>query len=304
MSVRWDVLGFGSNTVDDLLYVDYFPKPDTKMRMATRLRAGGGQAATALVTVARQGLRAAFCGVLGDDELSSFTVREMEREGVDCSSVVYQADARPHYAIVIVNQNPPQRSIIYTDEGVFDVPDSYLTEEFVKSCRVLFMDSTLTSAGRRLIELSRRFHIPLVADLELNSNPLLADFAQEIDHLIIGTEMAEHLTGSSDPHVAVEKLRNADRSCCVVTAGKEGCWYSVGSGPVQHVPAMTIESVVDTTGCGDVFHGAYAACIAQGESIDLAVQVAVYAAGLKATKAGGRAGIPDRATVDRYLAQG
>jgi sulfofructose kinase len=60
---------------------------------------------------------------------------------------------------------------------------------------------------------------------------------------------------------------------------------------------------VDTTGCGDVFHGAYAACIARGERVDMAIQVASAAAGLKATQPGGRRGIPDRAAVDRFLAE-
>jgi sulfofructose kinase len=58
---------------------------------------------------------------------------------------------------------------------------------------------------------------------------------------------------------------------------------------------------VDTTGCGDVFHGAYAACIAQGESVDTAVRIATAAAGIKATQPGGRAGIPGRAAIDRFL---
>jgi sulfofructose kinase len=59
--------------------------------------------------------------------------------------------------------------------------------------------------------------------------------------------------------------------------------------------------VVDTTGCGDVFHGAYAASLTQGESVSQAVRVATVAAGLKATQPGGRDGIPNHATIDRYL---
>jgi sulfofructose kinase len=85
-----------------------------------------------------------------------------------------------------------------------------------------------------------------------------------------------------------------------VTAGDEGCWYAERDGAVKYVPALPVQ-VVDTTGCGDVFHGAYAACIARGESIAAAMQVATTAAGLKSMQPGGRSGIPDRATVDRYI---
>jgi sulfofructose kinase len=59
--------------------------------------------------------------------------------------------------------------------------------------------------------------------------------------------------------------------------------------------------VVDTTGCGDVFHGAYAACIARGDTVAAAIQVATATSAIKATQPGGRAGIPDRPTVERFM---
>ena len=71
-------------------------------------------------------------------------------------------------------------------------------------------------------------------------------------------------------------------------------------GKVQHVPALKV-NVVDTTGCGDVFHGAYAASIARGEDIPRAIQVATITAGIKAASPGGRNGIPDRAKVETVL---
>jgi len=100
----------------------------------------------------------------------------------------------------------------------------------------------------------------------------------------------------------VQVLAAAGRSCTVVTGGERGCWYAEYGGDVHHVPALKVQ-VVDTTGCGDVFHGAYAASIALGDGVSTAVQVATVAAGLKATQPGGRRGIPDRATAQRVLAE-
>jgi sulfofructose kinase len=98
----------------------------------------------------------------------------------------------------------------------------------------------------------------------------------------------------------VRALDSPDRACCVVTAGERGCWYAERDGEVHHFPAYQVE-VVDTTGCGDVFHGAYAASIARGEPVPTAIRIATATAGLKATQPGGRSGIPTRAAVEAFL---
>jgi sulfofructose kinase len=121
----------------------------------------------------------------------------------------------------------------------------------------------------------------------------------EVDHLIVGIALAAQVTGETRPERMVRALSDG-RACCAITAGDRGCWYAERGAEVRHVPAHRV-SVVDTTGCGDVFHGAYAACIAQGERVGRAIEVATAAAALKATVPGGRAGIPDRPTVERFL---
>lgn len=302
MSPGWDVLGFGAVAVDDLLYVDRYPAPDSKVPVRAFKREGGGLAGTALIAAARLGARAAFCGVLGDDELSRFTLQELEREGVDCTPVLNHPEAQPVHSIVIVDQTTGERRILYSLLGVTEIAADAVTPELIAGCRVLFVDSTVITSGLRAIELAHHHHIPVVGDVEIGDDARLRTFADQIDHLIIGAAMAQYLTGEGDPVAAVHTLSRRDRACCVVTAGGDGCWYSEYGGQAQHVPALKVD-VVDTTGCGDVFHGAYAACLAQGEPISQAVRVATIAAGIKATRPGGRAGIPDRATVNRYLGQ-
>jgi len=87
----------------------------------------------------------------------------------------------------------------------------------------------------------------------------------------------------------------------VVTSGAQGCWYSERGGAVRHFPAFQVQAV-DTTGCGDVFHGAYAACMAWGYGVERAIEVASAAAAIKATQPGGRSGIPTLPAVESFLA--
>jgi sulfofructose kinase len=300
MSIQWDLLGIGTVAVDDLLYVEHFPDPDSKLPILTKRREGGGLTATALVAASRLGARTAYCTVLGDDELSHFTLRELEREGVDCSPVQRQAEARPYHSIIIVDQATGRRTILYSAEGVMQPRPQELTTALIAQCRLLFVDNRVVDAALRAVKLAHAQGIQVVGDIELEIGPAELELMGQIDHLIVGIDLATRVTGETEPEHMVKAMARNYRACCVVTAGEQGCWYAERSGPVQHVPAFRVQ-VVDTTGCGDVFHGAYAACLAQGESIAIAVKVATAAAALKATRPGGRTGIPNRATINNFL---
>jgi sugar/nucleoside kinase (ribokinase family) len=122
------------------------------------------------------------------------------------------------------------------------------------------------------------------------------------DHLILGRTFAAALTGTSDPAVAARALWHPCRSAVVVTAGSAGCWAVSGpaDSPLLHQPAYAVP-IVDTTGCGDVFHGAYASALARGLPLVERLREASAAAALKASRGGGQDGIPDRADVDVFL---
>jgi sulfofructose kinase len=110
------------------------------------------------------------------------------------------------------------------------------------------------------------------------------------------------LTGVVDPPGILASLRAPGRTT-VLTAGPDGAWYQ-GPGPADaptHHAAFVVE-VVDTTGCGDAFHGAYAAGLAAGLDLAERVRLASAVAALAATHLGGQAGLPDRPTVDAFLA--
>jgi sulfofructose kinase len=301
VTLRWDVLGIGAVSVDDLVYVGHHPLPDSKMEIHRIERQGGGLVGTALVAAARLGARAAYWGVLDDeDELGRFTIHELERERVDCTLVVRRRGARPFYSIVIIDRSTGQRSILFTGDGVCEVPPEAMAAEHVAACRVLLVDHTIGEAGLAAVSTARRYGIPVVADIEPNSNPRLPELLERVDHLIVGTEFGRQFTGEAEPEAMVRALAGR-RACCAVTAGRDGAWYALAGGPVRHLSAFAVRAV-DTTGCGDVFHGAYAASIARAEAPERALLVATAAAGLKAMQRGGRAGIPHREAVEHFLA--
>lgn len=298
--VDWDVLGLGAVAVDDLVFLDRHPQADAKQRIRSRQRQGGGLTGTALAAAARLGAHAAYCGILGEDELSRFALESLQEAGVDTSAVVVQPGAGPHYSIVLIDLSTGTRSVLSDISRVIPLAASAVTPALIRQSKVLFVDHSQVEAALRGAELAAEAGTPVVADLERDEHPRTRGLLARIDHLIVGVKMGRALTGEEQPAAMAQELGEGGRACAVVTAGERGCWYSLSGGPVKYFPAFEVP-VVDTTGCGDVFHGAYAAALAFGKSIPQAIRIATAAAGLKASQKGGRAGIPDMAAVEKLL---
>lgn len=299
----YDVLGLGAIAVDDLLFVDHYPPAEAKVRVQTRLRQAGGLTGNALVAAARLGARAAYAGLIGDDELSHFVMQVFDREGVDHGASVARSDARPAHSTIIVDQRHHTRTIFSSAEGELG-PDAQRPDAAVlRRARVLLIDHHGVEGTRRAAEIARCGGVAVVADMERDPGGRFADVLALVDHLVLSQRFACQMCGSDDPAEACRRLWRDDRQAVVVTCGSAGCWYFDAAGGPVHQPAFPVD-VVDTTGCGDVFHGAYCTGLARGMGLAARVRFAAAAAGLKAMHAGGQAGAPTLAAVEQLLARG
>jgi len=302
LSPCWDVLGIGCTAVDDLLYVEAYPAPDTKVRLRRRERQGGGLTATALVAASRLGARCAFAGVLGDDEDSRFVIDTLSHEGIDVGPLVRRPSARPIHSTIIVDETHHTRTILYDLAGTVGADIEAPTAEVIRDARVLLIDHYGVEGMTRASRIAREAGVAVVADFERQDWPGFAGLLALVDHLIVARSFAERLTGAGTPEEAIERLWGSGRQLVAVTYGADGCWYRDASSPggLIHQSAFVVP-VRDTTGCGDVFHGAYASALARGMGADERIRFASAAAALKATRGGGQWGIPTREETERLL---
>lgn len=294
---RWDILGIGSATVDDLLFLPAYPVPDTKNELLHSERHGGGLMATALVAAARLGVRCGYAGVLGGDDVSQWIEADLAREGLDMSPVVHRQDSGSIHAFIMVEASTRTRTILYTMNGYPGADETLPAAETIRAARVLLIDDVASDAVLRAVEIAHEAGIPVIADFEFTRHPRLIELP---DHLIVSAHYAAGLTGIADPAAAAQHLWHKRRDVVVITCGAEGCWYAPGADAVVHQPAFEVE-VVDTTGCGDVFHGAYASALTWGLPLAERIRFASATAALKATQPGGRRGIPTRDQVEAFL---
>jgi sugar/nucleoside kinase (ribokinase family) len=295
-----DLYGFGIAAVDDLIEIEGHPEPGTKIPVLARQRQGGGLCTTALVAAARLGLRCRYDGLLGRNELSDFVREGLRREGIALEEEVRYPDAEPYHSAIVIDRGSGERTILsYGGKVVAPGPED-VHEERIRASRALFVDHLGPAGVKRACDVARNCGVPVIADIE-RINDEIAALLPRIDHLILPLALARQYTGAESPEQVVLGLAGAERACTAVTDGERGCWFSEGDGgEVRHMPAFSV-NVVDTTGCGDVFHGAYAAGVVWGWSVEQSIRFASAAAALKATKPGAQLGAPNRVAVERFL---
>ena len=298
---KWDVLALGVTAVDDLLYVANFPNADEKTKVLSSTRQCGGLSATALVAASRLGARCAYAGALGDNALSKFVESTLVLEGVDTNFVVRRKDALPVHSTIIVDNSTGTRNIFSESQGFCGADENAPGEEIISAARVLFVDHYGLEGTLRAAKIARQNGIPTVADIERHTSPRFGELMDLVDHLIVSRDFACRTTGRSTPAAAARALWSPQRQAVIVTCGENGCWVlaSCDAEP-QCFPAFQVK-VVDTTGCGDVFHGAYAGALSQGWDLGSCVRIASAAAAIKATQRGGQQGIPTREELEKFL---
>lgn len=282
-----DVVGGGAAAVDTILFVEG-TLGDGKGRVLRREQRFGGNAATALVAAARLGARTGFLGHLPDDSSGGALLALLRREGIDLSHARTSPDTGPIVSTILVDRHGA-RFIAFDDDTAVGLPED-LDLDQVRAARVLLLDEYGLTGGLRAARAARQGGVAVVADIERGSEPGVGDLFDLADHLIVPQGLALSWSGAATPAQAVQALWRADRCAVVVTAGDDGCWYRAADEldptAVHFHPAVTVE-VVDTTGCGDVFHGAYAARLALGGSVAECVTAATAAAAECATHPGG-----------------
>jgi sugar/nucleoside kinase (ribokinase family) len=306
MPAKFDVLSLGAVAVDDLLYIGAYPGPDEKTPVLRSERRCGGMSAIAAITASRLGGQGAYAGVLGRDELSDFAAGQMRREGVDLRHLARREGVRPIHSVIMIDSRAGTRNVFFDVRGVLGAARDWPPAHVIRSARVLFIDWFSVPGMIRAARIARAAGIPVVADFEVDGLPGMATLFSLADHLILSQSFAAKWTGLSAPGRAAVKLWTARRQLAAVTCGARGCYYVTAENPAQarHQPAFKVKAV-DTTGCGDVFHGAYAAALARGMGASERIRFAAAAAALKAAQSGGgQRGIPTLARTLRLMRRG
>nr|MBC7244946.1 carbohydrate kinase family protein [Chloroflexota bacterium] len=298
-SLSLDVVGLGYCAWDYLGIIDHIPEFDSPTaNLEDFATSGGGPVATALVTLARLGVRTGFIGVIGDDEPGLRCKQAFEQEGVDIQRLRVQVGARTPICMILV-QSGSGRRVILCYRGT--CPQVELQPEdcsYITTARFLHLDGHHMSAA---ILAARAMH-EAGGTVVLDANrprPHLDELLPWVDILITNAYFPTAYIGQQDLDHAAQFLLQTGARLVVTTLGEKGCKCFTAEGQC-HIPGFSVP-IVDTTGAGDAFHGAFIYGLLQNWPLEQTARFANAVAALNCTALGGRAALPRLEQVVAFL---
>ncbi len=287
------ITGLGIATLD-YLFVAPPAAPGRQVAVHDYAVAGGGLVATALVAAARLGAAATIRTWVGDDSAGEAVVKGLWEEGVDTSEVEVLLGGRTLACFIQVNPDDGDRTIYCPPHP--EVPPQLQLAAAARplNCDALIVDAVWPEASLAIARAARAQRLPVIGDF--TPGPELEELAAEMTALIVPRAGSERLAPGADYAARLKLLRELGAEFVAITAGAEGCYFLDGK-KVCHQPPFPV-SVVDTTGAGDVFHGAFAYALGRRRPLPQAVEFASAVAALSCRALGGRGSLP---TLDEAL---
>ena len=287
------VLVAGMAVADFIFQVDRMPARAEKYRARDARVAGGGCAANAAVAVVRQGGEALLAARLGGDQVGDLILAGLAAEGVDTSLVRRAPGGMSSFSSIYVDAAGERQIVNFRGAGL--VLDTHWFAG-IGTIDAVLTDTRRVEAAVAGLTLARARGVPGIVDGE---EPIDPEILLQASHVAFSKQGVQSLLPGYGPERALTVLTREHDIWAAVTDGENGVWYSAGDG-VAHVPAFPVPAV-DTLGAGDIWHGAFALALAEGQSEAEAIRFANATAALKCMHPGGRLGCPDRAAVTQFL---
>lgn len=292
------VFCLGIATLDYVYSVETMPTRGEKYRSRDLAVVGGGCAGNASVAIARLGGRCWLATRLANDLTGDQIVADLAGEGVETQFARRVPGLRSPVSAILVDAAGERMVISYSDPAM-PADAGWLPQRLPEGANAVLADTRWGEGALAALSLAREAHVPGVLDGD--RKPPHPDLVATASHVAFSAQALREVSGEDDPRAGLAKVAQGVPTWLAVTLGKEGVLF-VENGEVAHLPAFAVEAV-DTLGAGDVWHGAFALALAEGQGEREAIRFGSAAAAIKCTRFGGRAGAPKRDEVMRFLAE-
>ena len=300
--VSFDVVGVGLNATDTLILLPRFPAYAGKVPFEKEMLSPGGQVASAMVACAKLGLKVKYIGTVGDDERGRIQRESLIEAGIDLADLEIREGCPNQTAYILIDQSTGERTVLWQRNDCLRLSPDAITEEKIACARLLHIDAHDTPAVEKAAGIARRLGIPVTVDVDTIYHGF-DRVLPNIDYLIASSEFPAQWTSERDPFRSLEMIQEEyGMRVAAMTLGAHGA-LARAEGRFYYSPAFVVDCI-DTTGAGDVFHGAFCYSVLQKMPLQEALDFANALAALNCTRLGARGGIATLAEARELMARG
>lgn len=253
-----DIVGIGASTLDRFIVVDHFPTGREVQQAISSTTDGGGPVATALATAGKYGSRTVMIDRIGDDMVGRYILEDFHKYNVNTEGIQIDADAKSGTATILVKQKTGERAVFFERSTASNPEFLDKYQGLIENASIVHINGRHRHLMRTAIDIARQSGTIISLDggaqrYDDDMRPIT-----ELSHVVIvARDYAEKYTGST----------NLEEACCIihdhgaliagVTDGANGSYFVWPDGTAFRCQPFPQASVVDTTGAGDSFHGAF-----------------------------------------------
>ena len=255
-----DIVGIGASTLDRFIVVDHFPTGREVQQAISSTTDGGGPVATALATAGKYGSRTVMIDRIGDDMVGRYILEDFHKYNVNTEGIQVDVDAKSGTATILVKQKTGERAVFFERSTATEPEFLEAHKQLIESAYILHINGRHRKLMRSAMAVAKE--VGTIISLDGGAQRYDADMKPitEASHIVIvARDYAEKYTGTTNLEAACRIIH--ERGACIagVTDGANGSYFVWPDGTSYRCEPFTQATVVDTTGAGDSFHGAFLA---------------------------------------------
>ncbi len=295
------ILCIGNCTYDITFPVESFIKENTKNNAFTKIECGGGSTANAAALLGSWGMSVYFAGIIGNDYYGKKIKDEFNKYGVNTKYLQMSNEFNTKISNIIVNKENASRTILSYKPSTMKMKDFDL--EFEPD--IILIDGQEYDISKKLLK--KYSNAISVIDAGIYNEKTI-ELASLTDFLICSLDFAEKTTNIKFDLNNIQtissiytKLKAIFNNKIIITLGENGTLYEKDK-KIKIMKSISVDSI-DTTGAGDIFHGAFIYAVANKMNLESVIKLSNITAALSTKKYSGRLSIPTKEEVKEKLSE-
>ena len=291
------ILCIGHASYDYTLPLDEYPIENSKNRINEKYECGGGPASNAAFLLAKWGLDTTFMGTVGNDENGKKIIKELKSVGVNTDYIEMIKGKETTKSFILVNKKKATRTVITHRNNDMNLENSDI--DFKPD--IILVDGQELEVSKKIFKENK----DAIKVIDAGTyKPATVELSYMVDYCVCSKDFAEgvakrkiDLNNEISIHKILLLLEDTFKTNIIITLEEKGCIFR-NKKSIEIMPSIDVKAV-DTTGAGDIFHGAFVYGLANEWELPKILKFSNVTAALSTTKIGSRYSIFDLNEVEK-----